>query len=56
MHGSPWDDDTRIPILFHGAPFVKSGAFTGAAKQQDIAPTVGAIVGAPAASQIPDGC
>ncbi len=48
MHGSPWDYDTRIPILFYGAPFVKSGAFTGAAKQQDIAPTLGAIVGVPA--------
>jgi hypothetical protein len=48
MHGSPWDYDTRIPILFHGAPFVKNGAFSGAAKQQDIAPTVGAIVGVPA--------
>ena len=21
MHGSPWDYDTRIPLLFHGAPF-----------------------------------
>ena len=48
MHGSPWDYDTRIPILFHGAPFVKTGAFSSAAKQQDIAPTVGAIVGVPA--------
>ena len=48
MHGSPWDYDTRIPILFYGAPFVKSGAFSGAAKQQDIAPTLGAIVGVPA--------
>src|SRR5829696_3343688 len=35
MHGSPWDYDTRIPILFHGAPFVKSGSFAAPAKQQD---------------------
>ena len=48
MHGSPWDYDTRIPILFYGAPFVKNGSFTGAAKQQDVAPTLGAIVGVPA--------
>src|SRR5687767_1940183 len=48
MHGSPWDYDTRIPILFYGAPFIRSGNFTGAAKQQDIAPTLGAIVGVPA--------
>ena len=25
MHGSPWDYDTRIPILFYGAPFVRQG-------------------------------
>jgi hypothetical protein len=48
MHGSPWDYDTRIPILFYGAPFVKAGAFSGAAQQQDIAPTLGTMVGVPA--------
>ena len=47
MHGSPWDYDARIPILFHGAPFVKPGAFAEPAAQQDIAPTIGTIVGAP---------
>jgi Type I phosphodiesterase / nucleotide pyrophosphatase len=46
MHGSPWDYDVRIPILFYGAPFVKGGSFSAAAKQQDIAPTVGAMIGA----------
>ncbi len=50
MHGSPWDYDTRIPILFHGAPFVKAGQWPDAAAQQDIAPTVGALIGAPAAA------
>ena len=49
MHGSPWDYDTRIPILFYGAPFVRQGA-GGDAVQQDIAPTLGAIIGAPAAA------
>jgi hypothetical protein len=48
MHGSPWDYDTRIPILFHGAPFIRAGNFTAAAAQQDIAPTLGAIAGVPA--------
>jgi hypothetical protein len=48
MHGSPWDYDTRIPILFHGAPFVKPGDWKEAAAQQDIAPTIGALIGAPA--------
>jgi len=48
MHGSPWDYDVRIPILFYGAPFVKGGSFAAPAKQQDIAPTVGAMIGASA--------
>jgi len=47
MHGSPWDYDTRIPLLFHGAPFVKPGQWKDAAAQQDIAPTIGALIGAP---------
>ena len=48
MHGSPWDYDTRIPLLFYGTPFVKAGQWQDAAAQQDIAPTVGALIGAPA--------
>ena len=48
MHGSPWDYDTHIPLLFHGAPFVKSGVYRGAAQQQDVAPTIAALIGAPA--------
>lgn len=48
MHGSPWDYDTRIPLLFYGAPFVKTGQWKDAASQQDIAPTIGALIGAPA--------
>ena len=47
MHGSPWEYDVRIPVLLHGAPFVKAGDYPAAARQQDIAPTVGAIIGAP---------
>ena len=50
MHGSPWDYDTRIPLLFHGAPFVKAGPRSEPAAQQDIAPTLGSIVGAPVLS------
>jgi hypothetical protein len=49
MHGSPWDYDTRIPILFYGAPFVRQ-VEGGVAVQQDVAPTLGAIIGAPATS------
>ena len=47
MHGSPWDYDTHIPVLFYGAPFIKAGQYPAVARQQDIAPTVGALIGAP---------
>ena len=46
MHGSPWEYDVRIPILLYGPSFVKAGSFTTPTKQQDIAPTIGAIIGA----------
>ena len=47
MHGSPHDYDTHIPLLFHGASFVTAGTYSQPAKQQDIAPTIGQIIGAP---------
>ena len=47
MHGSPWDYDTHIPLLLYGAPFIKAGHYTATATQQDVAPTVGALIGAP---------
>ena len=36
-----------IPLLFYGAPFVKAGTFAAPATQQDIAPTIGTMIGAP---------
>ncbi len=48
MHGSPHDYDRHIPLLFHGAAFVTPMTYVRPAKQQDIAPTIGAIIGAPA--------
>ena len=48
MHGSPWEYDTHIPVLFYGAPFVRQGQWRDAVSQQDIAPTLGALLGAPA--------
>ena len=50
MHGSPWDYDTRIPLLFYGAPFVRPGRWATPVTQQDVAPTLGALIGAPASS------
>jgi hypothetical protein len=50
MHGSPWDYDTRVPLLFYGSPFVRQGRWAVPATQQDVAPTLGAIIGAPASA------
>jgi predicted AlkP superfamily pyrophosphatase or phosphodiesterase len=46
MHGSPWEYDTHIPLLLHGSPFVKPGTYDAPARQQDVAPTLAAIIGA----------
>src|SRR5689334_24376779 len=50
MHGSPWEYDTRIPLLFYGSPFVRQGRWAAPVTQQDIAPTLGALIGAPTSS------
>jgi hypothetical protein len=50
MHGSPWEYDRHIPLLFHGAPFIRQGRWREPVAQQDIAPTLGALIGAPAPS------
>ena len=47
MHGSPWSYDARIPILFWGPRFVRTGRFTEAATQQDVAPTIAHAMGLP---------
>jgi len=51
MHGSPWDDDVRIPLLFYGPGFIRPGAWLDAVGQQDVAPTLATVLGvAPAAT------
>ena len=45
MHGSPWEYDTHIPLLFHGAPFIKPGASKDPVSQQDVVPTLAALLG-----------
>src|SRR5262245_14326760 len=47
MHGSPWEYDVDIPILFYGEPFVRKGTYPGAVKPQDVAPTIATIIGLP---------
>ena len=46
MHGSPWDYDTHIPVLFYGAPFIRQGQWNEAVTQQDVAPTLARLIGA----------
>lgn len=52
MHGSPWDYDVDIPLLFYGPAFVRKGSFPDDASQQDVAPTVAALLGLPVPSSM----
>jgi hypothetical protein len=45
MHGSPWEYDTHIPLLLHGPPFIKQGVSSEPVTQQDLVPTLAAILG-----------
>jgi hypothetical protein len=45
MHGSPWEYDTHVPLLFHGSPFITQGVWNDAVTQQDVVPTLAAILG-----------
>jgi arylsulfatase A-like enzyme len=44
MHGSPWPYDTAIPLIFHGRRFVRPGRYDMPAVQQDVAPTLAALL------------
>ena len=46
-HGTPWSYDSRIPILFYGPPFIRPGRFDSPVAQQDVAPTLAALLGMP---------
>jgi len=43
-HGSPHDYDTRVSLIFYGAPF-KPGKYGGFVRTVDIAPTLAAALG-----------
>ena len=45
MHGSPWPYDTHIPLLLYGPPFVRRTVSNDRVTQQDVAPTLAALVG-----------
>ncbi len=44
MHGSPHDDDARVPIMLYGAPF-QPGLYRDNARVVDLAPTLAAVLG-----------
>lgn len=48
MHGSPWGYDTRVPLILYGPGHVRRGRFDLAARHQDVAPTIAAMIGLPA--------
>ena len=45
MHGSPWSYDTHVPLLLYGPPFVKPMVWNERVSQQDVVPTVAALLG-----------
>jgi hypothetical protein len=45
MHGSAWRYDSHVPLLFHGAGFIRQGSWSTPVAQQDVAPTLAAILG-----------
>jgi len=53
MHGSPWPYDTHIPLLLYGPPFIKPLVWNERVSQQDVVPTLAALLGtAPPATAI----
>jgi hypothetical protein len=44
MHGSPWEYDTHVPLLFYGPPFVRQMTSSERTSQQDVAPTLAALL------------
>jgi hypothetical protein len=43
-HGSPFDYDTHVPVIFRG-PGIKPGRYDGAVAPNDIAPTLATLLG-----------
>lgn len=44
VHGSPWDDDTHVPLVLYGPP-IRAGRFGDFASVVDLAPTLAAALG-----------
>lgn len=52
-HGSPYDYDTHVPMLFYGPPWIDKGRVDDLVEVVDMAPTLAALLGiaAPAAAE-----
>ena len=50
-HGSPYDYDTHVPLLFWGPSYVGQGEVKERVEIADLAPTLAAIAGLPAPAQ-----
>jgi hypothetical protein len=50
-HGSPYDQDAHVPIIFYG-PWAQPGRYTDFARTVDIAPTLAAMIGVTAAEKL----
>jgi predicted AlkP superfamily pyrophosphatase or phosphodiesterase len=46
MHGEPYDDDAKVPVIFYG-PWFKAGRYRQRALVADIAPTLARVAGVP---------
>ena len=44
MHGSPWDQDAWVPVIFWGAPF-QAGKYDARVRVVDMAPTLADVLG-----------
>jgi arylsulfatase A-like enzyme len=43
-HGSPYDYDSHVPLIFYGPPF-RSGRYAEFVRTVDLAPTLAAVAG-----------
>jgi predicted AlkP superfamily pyrophosphatase or phosphodiesterase len=51
IHGSPWDDDCHVPVVFYG-PGIQPGRYDEFTRTVDIAPTFAQIAGVKPSEQI----
>jgi arylsulfatase A-like enzyme len=45
-HGTPYDEDAHVPVIFYG-PWFRSARFTERALVADMAPTLARVIGVP---------